>query len=422
MTPFSSVGSVFRRSLAHSIQTDSELFMAASIILQADREKSLKRHHPWVFSKAVKQVKGKANCGETVEVRSHDGAFIATGAYSPDSQIRVRVWSFDEHEAIDAAFFQRRIQAAWQVRQQLFDLNDTNGIRVVAAESDGLPGVTVDLYHDILVVQLLSAGADYQRAHIVAALRHQFPHCSIYERSDVDVRKKEGLPSVTGWLHAPRDSGEVVILEHGMKILVDVINGHKTGFYLDQRDSRAAAARYAKGKTVLNCFSYTGTFAVAALTGGAAHVVNADMSELALQTAQRNAELNQLDLRQLDFTKADVFKLLRQYKEQGREFDMVILDPPKFAESKAQLMGACRGYKDINRVAMQIVKKGGWLLTFSCSGLMEDSLFQKIVADAALDAGRDCLFIEKLSQAKDHPIASFYPEGHYLKGWVCLIR
>lgn len=396
--------------------------MAASIILQADREKSLKRRHPWVFSKAVKQVKGKANSGETVEIRSQDGAFIASGAYSPDSQIRVRVWSFDEHEAIDAAFFLRRISAAWQVRQQLFDLSDTNGIRVVAAESDGLPGVTVDLYHDILVVQLLSAGADYQRAHIVAALRHVFPHCSIYERSDVDVRKKEGLAPVTGWLHAPRDSGEVVILEHGMKILVDVVNGHKTGFYLDQRDSRAAAARYAKDKTVLNCFSYTGTFAVAALAGGASHVVNADMSELALETAKRNAELNQLDLSQLDFTKADVFKLLRQYKEQGREFDMVILDPPKFAESNAQLMGACRGYKDINRVAMQIVKKGGWLLTFSCSGLMEDSLFQKIVADAALDAGRDCLFIEKLSQAKDHPIASFYPEGHYLKGWVCLIR
>mgnify|MGYP000864415965 CR=1 FL=1 len=396
--------------------------MAASIILQADRDKSLKRRHPWVFSKAVKQVKGHANSGETVTVRSVDGAFIASGAYSPDSQIRVRVWSFDETEQIDAGFFLRRISAAWQVRQQLFDLTKTNGIRVVAAESDGLPGVTIDLYHDILVVQLLSAGADYQRAHIVAALRQIFPEQSIYERSDVDVRKKEGLAPVTGWLHAPRDSGEVTIVENGMQILVDVVNGHKTGFYLDQRDSRAAAARYAKDKTVLNCFSYTGTFAVAALSGGAAHVINADMSELALQTAKRNAQLNRLDLSKLDFTKADVFKLLRQYKEQGREFDMVILDPPKFAESKAQLMGACRGYKDINRVAMQIVKKGGLLLTFSCSGLMEDSLFQKIVADAALDAGRDCLFIERLSQATDHPIASYYPEGHYLKGWVCLIR
>lgn len=396
--------------------------MAATVFLQADREKSLKRRHPWVFSKAVKQVKGKANRGETVDVLTANGDFLGRGAYSPDSQIRVRIWTFDVNEQIDAEFFLHRIRTAWQVRQQLFDFNRTNGIRVVAAESDGLPGVTIDLYADVLVVQLLSAGADYQRGLIVAALRELFPDCSIYERSDVDVRKKEGLPLTTGWLHGERSSGEVVIRENDMQILVDVVNGHKTGFYLDQRDSRAAAARYAKEKTVLNCFSYTGTFALAALTGGASHVTNVDMSELALQTARRNAELNALDLRQLAFEKADVFKLLRSYKEQGQQFDMVILDPPKFAESKAQLMGACRGYKDINRVGMQLVKPGGLLLTFSCSGLMEDSLFQKIVADAALDANRDCLFIEKLSQASDHPIASFYPEGHYLKGWVCVIR
>lgn len=396
--------------------------MAATVFLQADREKSLRRRHPWVFSKAIKQVKGKANSGDTVDVLSANGDFLGRGAYSPESQIRVRIWTFDANEQVDFAFFLRRIENAWQVRQQLFDLTQTNGIRVVAAESDGLPGVTIDLYADVLVVQLLSAGADHQRGAIVAALRQVFPHCAIYERSDVDVRKKEGLPLVTGWLHGERDSGEVVILENGLRILVDVVNGHKTGFYLDQRDSRAAAARYAANKTVLNCFSYTGTFAVAALSGGASHVTNVDMSELALQTAKRNAELNTLDLSQLAFEKADVFKLLRTYKEQGRQFDMVILDPPKFAESKAQLMGACRGYKDINRVGMQLVKPGGLLLTFSCSGLMEDSLFQKIVADAALDANRDCLFIEKLSQAKDHPIASYYPEGHYLKGWVCLIR
>ncbi len=396
--------------------------MAATLFLQADREKSLKRRHPWVFSKAVKQVKGKANSGETVDVLSASGEFLGRGAYSPESQIRVRIWTFDPNEQIDADFFLRRISAAWQVRQQLFDFKTTNGVRLVAAESDGLPGVTIDLYADVLVVQLLSAGADYHRAHIVAALRNLFPQCSIYERSDVDIRKKEGLAPITGWLHAERDSGEVVMLENGMQILVDVVNGHKTGFYLDQRDSRAAARRHAKDKTVLNCFSYTGTFAVAALCGGASHVTNVDMSELALTTAKRNAELNTLDLTKLSFEKADVFKLLRSYKEQGRQFDMVILDPPKFAESKAQLMGACRGYKDINRVGMQLVKPGGLLLTFSCSGLMEDSLFQKVVADAALDAGRDCLFIEKLSQASDHPIASFYPEGHYLKGWVCLIR
>ncbi len=396
--------------------------MTASIILQSDRDKSLKRRHPWVFSQAVKQVHGTPNSGDTVDILTEDGKFVARGAYSPNSQIRARVWTFDQNELIDAEFFQRRIQQAWFLRQQLFDLNQTNGIRVVAAESDGLPGVTVDLYADVLVCQLLSAGAERQRKHIVAALKQLFDGYSIYERSDVDVRKKEGLEPRTGWLHLPRESGEVTIKENGLNILVDVINGHKTGFYLDQRDSRAAAGRYAKGKTVLNCFSYTGTFGLSVLAGGATHVTNADLSDLALATAERNMELNQLDLSKATMTKADVFKLLRQYKEEGKQFDMVILDPPKFAENKTQLVGACRGYKDINRVAMQIVKPGGLLLTFSCSGLMEESLFQKVVADAALDANRGCLFIERLSQAKDHPIASFYPEGHYLKGLVCIIQ
>lgn len=396
--------------------------MTASIILQNDRDKSLKRRHPWVFSQAVKQVHGTPNSGDTVDILSADGNFVARGAYSPNSQIRARVWTFDPNEQIDAEFFLRRIAQAWAVRQQLFDLSQTNGIRVVAAESDSLPGVTIDLYADVLVCQLLSAGAERQRKHIVAALKQLFDGYSIYERSDVDVRKKEGLEPRTGWLHLPRDSGEVTIKENGLNILVDVVNGHKTGFYLDQRDSRAAAGRYAKGKTVLNCFSYTGTFGLAALTGGATHVTNADLSDLALATAQRNMELNQLDLSKATMTKADVFKLLRQYKDEGKQFDMVILDPPKFAENKSQLVGACRGYKDINRVAMQIVKPGGLLLTFSCSGLMEESLFQKVVADAALDANRGCLFIERLSQAKDHPIASFYPEGHYLKGLVCIIQ
>lgn len=392
-----------------------------SIILQDSREKSLKRRHPWIFSKAIKEVKGKPQNGQTVAVVSSKGEWLCYAAFSGQSQIRARAWSFVEHEHIDDAFFLRKIGRAWQLRTELYDLQQTTGLRVVAAESDGLPGVTIDKYDNILVCQLLSAGADYWRDAIVNALKTLFPDHSIYERSDVDVRKKEGLQPITGWLHLPRESGEVVIKEHGMSLLVDVIQGHKTGFYLDQRASRAAAKRYAKNKTVLNCFSYTGTFGVAALQGGAVSVTNADLSELALTTALKNAELNQLDLSKIDNVKFDVFKLLRQYREQGKQFDMVILDPPKFADSKAQLMGACRGYKDINMVAMQIVKPGGLLLTFSCSGLMEDNLFQKIVADAALDAKRDCLFVEKLSQDSDHPVASFYPEGSYLKGLVCKI-
>lgn len=391
------------------------------LTLQDAREKSLKRRHPWIFSKAIKSVSGNPASGQTVAVYSSKGEWLCYAAYSGQSQIRARAWSFDQDDIIDQAFFQRRIERAWQVRQSLFDLSQTSGLRVVAAESDGLPGVTIDKYADVLVCQLLSAGAAAWLPEIVASLTAVFPGLSIYQRSDVDVRKKEGLESETGWLHLPRDNGEVVIKEHGMSVLVDIIHGHKTGFYLDQRASRAAAKRYAKNKTVLNCFSYTGTFGVAALQGGALSVTNADLSDLALSSALKNAELNQLDLSKIENVKFDVFKLLRQYREQGKQFDMVILDPPKFADSKAQLMGACRGYKDINMVAMQIVKPGGLLLTFSCSGLMEESLFQKIVADAALDANRDCLFIERLGQDADHPIASFYPEGSYLKGLVCKI-
>lgn len=392
-----------------------------TIVLQDSREKSLKRQHPWIFSKAIKQVKGNPASGDTVEVVSSNGQWLARAAYSPESQIRARVWTFDSKEQVDQRYFSSRIAQAWSLRQSLFDLNSTTALRIVAAESDGLPGITIDKYQDILVCQLLSAGAEKYRPMIIQALLELFPDHSIYERSDVDVRKKEGLPPVSGWLHNPRDSGEVIIREHGISLVVDVIHGHKTGFYLDQRASRAAAKRYAGDKTVLNCFSYTGTFAVAAMLGGARSVTNVDLSEQALQTAARNAELNQLAEGQLVHLRHDVFKQLRQYREQGQQFDMVILDPPKFADSKAQLPGACRGYKDINMVAMQIVKPGGLLLTFSCSGLMEESLFQKIVADAALDAGRRCLFIEKLGQDADHPVASNYPEGYYLKGLVCKV-
>lgn len=392
-----------------------------TIVLQDSREKSLKRQHPWIFSKAIKQVKGNPASGDTVEVVSSNGQWLARAAYSPESQIRARVWTFDSKEQVDQRYFSSRIAQAWSLRQSLFDVNSTTALRIVAAESDGLPGITIDKYQDILVCQLLSAGAEKYRPMIIQALLELFPDHSIYERSDVDVRKKEGLSPVSGWLHNPRDSGEVIIREHGMSLVVDVIHGHKTGFYLDQRASRAVAKRYAGDKTVLNCFSYTGTFAVAAMLGGARSVTNVDLSEQALQTAARNAELNQLAEGQLVHLRHDVFKQLRQYREQGQQFDMVILDPPKFADSKAQLPGACRGYKDINMVAMQIVKPGGLLLTFSCSGLMEESLFQKIVADAALDAGRRCLFIEKLGQDADHPVASNYPEGYYLKGLVCKV-
>ena len=395
--------------------------MAGAIYLQPGREKSLKRKHPWIFSKAVKKVKGNLALGDTVTVYDSQGKFLATAAYSPESQIRARVWSFDEHEQIDVEFFHKRLLRALDARQHTIAEGGLTGYRLCAAESDGLPGVTIDKFANYLVCQLLSAGAERHKGDIVAALQRIFPDCAIYERSDVDVRKKEGLAPTTGPLIGEAPSAPVLIEENGLTCEVDIIGGHKTGFYLDQRDSRAALERYVKHKDVLNCFCYTGTFGLYALRGGCNEVTNVDVSQNALDIAKRNVEHNQLDMSKAHFVKQDVFKLLREYREQGRKFDTIVMDPPKFAESKAQLTGACRGYKDINMLAMQLLKPGGTLLTFSCSGLMEQNLFQKVVADAALDAQRDLLIVERLNQAADHPISGPYPEGFYLKGLVCKV-
>jgi len=396
--------------------------MSARISLNVGREKSLLRKHPWIFSKAVNKIKGNPMLGDTVDVFDNKGTWLAKGAYSPESQIRIRVWSFDEHEEIDRDFFFAKLQSAQARRDWFIAQGKLTGYRLIAGESDGLPGVTIDIYDNFLVCQLLSAGADFHRYTIVNCLTELYPGCHIYERSDVDVRKKEGLEPVTGWLTEPQDSTECIIEEHGIKIYVDIATGHKTGFYLDQRDSRLAAGKFAKDKTVLNCFSYTSTFALHCAANNAKEVINVDVSQDALDMGERNLALNDLSDANVSFVKEDVFKLLRRYREEKRTFDMIILDPPKFVESKAQLTGACRGYKDINMIAMQLLNPGGLLLTFSCSGLMDASLFQKVVADAALDAKRKAYFVERLQQAADHPISSNYPEGYYLKGLVCQVE
>ncbi|ELV8727287.1 class I SAM-dependent methyltransferase [Vibrio fluvialis] len=396
--------------------------MTPAIYLVKGREKSLRRKHPWVFSRGISKIEGEPGLGDTVDVYTHEGQWLAKAAYSPHSQIRARVWSF-EKEAIDTAFFVKRIQQAQLLRDDLIERDGLTGYRLIAAESDGLPGITIDKYQDFLVCQLLSAGAECQKDALVEALKQCFPICSIYERSDVAVRKKEGLEERVGVLHGELPPKSVVIEENGVKISVDIVGGHKTGFYLDQRDSRFQSMKYVKNKDVLNCFSYTGGFGLYALKGGAKRVINADVSQPALDTAKFNAELNEFDIskKRAVFLNADVFKLLREYRDQGTKFDVVIMDPPKFAESKAQLNGACRGYKDINMLAMQILNPGGTLLTYSCSGLMDQVLFQKIIADAALDAGRDVKFIERFEQAADHPTDTAYPEGFYLKGFACKV-
>ncbi len=396
--------------------------MTAAIYLAKGREKSLQRRHPWIFSRAIERTEGQPQQGETVDVFSHSGQWLAKAGYSPSSQIRARVWSFTKRD-INREFFIEKIQNAQLLRDDIIERDGLTGYRLIAAENDGLPGITIDRYADFLVCQILSAAAEMNKQNLVEALKHCFPACSIYERSDVAVRKKEGLELTTGVLHGETPPETVIIEENGVKIGVDIINGHKTGFYLDQRDSRLQSMKYVQDKEVLNCFSYTGGFGLYALKGGAKRVINADVSQPALDNAKQNALLNEFDIskKRAVFLNADVFKLLREYRDQGTRFDVVIMDPPKFAESKAQLNGACRGYKDINMLAMQILKPGGTLLTYSCSCLMDQVLFQKIIADAAVDAGREVKFVERFEQAADHPTDSAYPEGFYLKGFACKV-
>ncbi len=388
----------------------------AQITLAKGREKSLLRRHPWIFSRAIANIDGQPKSGDTVDVFSAKGDWLATAAYSPQSQIRARVWSFNRDESIDLAFFVSKLNKALAMRQELL-VPSTNAFRLIAGEADGIPGLTLDVYNNVIVGQFLSAGVEAHKQTIVKALNQVFSDYPVYERSDVAVRKKEGLSQTTGWLSGQADS-KIWINENGLKILVDIEQGHKTGFYLDQRDNRQIAAKYCKNKQVLNCFSYTGTFGLYALKAGADKVINVDVSDKALATASLQYQENGFDDKNYQQINADVFKLLRQYKEQDIQFDTIVLDPPKFAENKGQVIRACRGYKDINMLALQLLRPGGTLLTFSCSGLVDADLFQKVVADAAVDAGVQAQIVEKLTQAKDHPISLNYPEAFYLKGLV----
>ena len=389
-----------------------------TVVLKQGRDKNVRARHPWVFSGAVQHVKGKPQSGETVEVRAANGDLLGLGAWSPDSQIQVRLWTVADGK-IDHEFFVQQIRQALEYRQQLGIPQRNSGYRLLNAESDGLPGVVVDVFGDWLVMQALTTGAEYWKHTIADALLEVIPAKGIYERSDVEVRKKEGLETTTGILKGDTPPAHIDIVEEGRHYRVDVLNGHKTGFYLDQRDNRSVLQHYAQGKTVLNCFSYTGGFSIAALQGGAEKAINIDASQPALDIAAQTATLNGFQPERMENICGDVFKLLREYRNEGRQFDMVVLDPPKFAENRKQLDKAARGYKDINLLGFKLLRPGGLLFTFSCSGLMESGLFQKIVADAAVDAGCDARILRKLDQATDHPTRLAFPEGYYLKGLVC---
>lgn len=391
--------------------------MSAVLVLKKGREKSLRRRHPWIFSGAVEKLSGKPASGDTVSVKSAEGASLALAAFSPASQIRARVWSFEPGAAIDAAFFRDRIARALALRESLEAARRTNALRLVHGESDGLPGLVVDRYADVLVAQFLSAGAERWREAILDALAQATGCEAIYERSDAEVRKLEGLEPRVGFARGNREAKRCPIIEHGLNFRVDLEEGQKTGFFLDQRENRQRVRALAAGREVLDGFSYTGGFAIAALAGGAKRVSAVESSAPALEVARENLAANPvLDASRVEFVKADVFTHLRTLRDQGARFGFVVLDPPKFAPTAAQAKNAARAYKDVNLLAFKLLAPGGLLATFSCSGGVSAELFQSIVAGAALDAGAEAAILERFHAAPDHPVALEFPEGEYLKG------
>lgn len=390
--------------------------VTGTVILNEGREKSLLRHHPWIFSKAIQKADESLQMGQTVEVVNQAGEFLCYGLYSPNSQIRVRALSFDENVKITDALIASRVKDAISLRKNVF-ARGNDGVRLISSEGDLLPGLIADKYNEFIVISISSCGMERYKNIICQTLKEIFPECSIYERSDTKSRAKEGLPVRKGVVIGSEPDDTIYVREEGqVYIPVDIKNGHKTGAYLDQRLSRIKAGSLSKGASVLNCFSYTGGFGLWALKGGAKRIENVDVSEHALNAAKTGVAFNHLDPGRCKFLKKDVFAYLREQVEKGAKYDLVILDPPKFAESAANLKKACRGYQDINRLGLKLVAKGGHLLTFSCSGLVDPALFQKIVADAAIDAGVDGRVLGTLRQDEDHVVSLPCPETFYLKG------
>jgi 23S rRNA (cytosine1962-C5)-methyltransferase len=399
--------------------TDSIVML--TITLKLGKEKSLLRRHPWIFPTAIERVEGKPEekikAGTTALVKSSTGQFLARAAWSPHSQIRARVWTFNESEPVDHAMIKRRIKKA--VAWRAAHIRNTDAIRLIFGEADGFPGLVVDWYAGKaghLVCQFQSAGVELWKTAIVQSLIAETGCPNVYERSDASVREREGLPLVTGALAGDEPRDDTLVTENGVRYAVDIKTGHKTGFYVDQRDNRKFVMDYAAGRDVLNCFCYTGGFSLAALKGGANSVISIDSSGEALAVAKRNMALNGFDDSKAEWRDADVFKSLRAFRDEGRTFDLIILDPPKFASSPQQVDRAARAYKDINLIGLQLLRENGVLFTYSCSGAISADLFQKIIAGAATDAGVDARILKRLSAGADHPMTTNFPEGEYLKG------
>lgn len=393
--------------------------MTGAIILKRGREKSVLRRHPWIFSGAVERIEGAPGAGETVRVLAADGRTLGSAAYSPDSQLTGRIWSFDPAAAIDGDFFRRRIRSAVRLRDALGFNRPDGACRLISSEADGLPGVIVDRYAGFAVLQILSAGAFFHRAALLEILMKELKVLGIYERSDASVRAYEHLPECTGPAAGAEPPPRLDFSENGLDFTVDVRHGHKTGFYLDQRVNRQKVRELAPGRKVLNCFAYTGSFAVAALAGGAESVVNVDSSAPALALAEENCR--RTGSAAFQNVTADVFTRLREYRQNGDRFDLVILDPPKLIDHRGNLGRGCRAYQDLARLGFSLLNPGGLLMTFSCSGLMPPELFQKITADAALQADVEGRIVDRLGQSPDHPTALAIPESFYLKGFTVAV-
>jgi 23S rRNA (cytosine1962-C5)-methyltransferase len=402
------------------VKVDGEL------ILKPGKERSAARRHPWIYATAVARVVGRPAAGSTIAVRAHDGAWLAWAAYSPASSIRARCWSFVETEVPDADWCAARVRAAVARRAALVDA--TNAVRLVFGEADELPGFVADRYADQLVVQFQAAGVEAQRNVLLDALVAATGSANVYDRSDSATRQREGLPPSMGVVRGVEPPDLVEVHEHGVSYLVDVRRGHKTGFYIDQRDNRRLAGELAarfsrehgRAPAVLNCFCYSGGFSIAAARGGAGAVLSIDSSADALALAGRNWALNGLDPTGAEWRAADVFDALRTLRDAGRTFDLIVLDPPKFAASHHHVERAARAYKDINLSALRLLAPGGFLLTFSCSGAIDVDLFQKIVAGAVIDARTDCQMLARLAAGIDHPLLMTHPEGEYLKGLLLM--
>lgn len=391
------------------------------ISIKKGKEKAIRQQHPWIFSGAIEKISGKPQNGEVVEVADFQDNFLAYGFYNAQSRVAVRVLSWDSNQKIDADWWRMRIRQAVNARRDLLESTDTNACRLIFSEADFLPGLIVDRYADFLSVQILSSGMEQFKSSWLDELQQLLTPKGIFDRSDANARSHEGMEASSGvlWGEAPPDFIEV--MENGIRYEVNIAEGQKSGFYCDQRDNRKKVAAHAKGKKVLDCFCYSGGFTLNALAAGAASVTSVDSSTLAIETLQRNLKLNTFKKAKQQSIQSDVNKQLREFKESGEKFDLIVLDPPKYAPSRSALDKAARAYKDLNRLAMLLLNQGGLLATYSCSGAVDIDTFKQILAWAALDAGKEVQFIDQYCQPEDHPVRSSFPEGEYLKGLLCRV-